>query len=33
MIIGIISGNLFLPKVTKKETRLSASFCETLGRS
>ena len=29
----IISGNLFLPKVTRNETSSSTSFCETLGRS
>ena len=32
-IIQIILGNLFLPKVTRKETHFSASFCETLGMS
>ena len=32
-IIQTISGNLFLPKVTRKETRSSASFRETLGIS
>ena len=32
-IMRIVSGNVFLPKVTRKETRSSASFRETLGRS
>ena len=32
-IIRTISENLFLPKVTRKETRSSASFRETLGIS
>ena len=32
-IMRLISRNLFLPKVTRKKTRSSASFRETLGRS
>ena len=32
-IIGIMSGNLFLPKVARKDARFNGSFRETLGRS